>query len=148
DAMQIKVSVSELDINDIKPDLKVIVTGDSLGDKSIAGKVTTVGSQEETSNNTNMASYPVTIALQAPSDDVKQYIRLGMHVRLQIVIYHNPKAVVIPKSAVRGDTGNYFVKRLDEQKKQLVSTPVKIGHSLANGIEIIHGLSPGDRIQR
>ncbi|MCP4128374.1 MAG: HlyD family efflux transporter periplasmic adaptor subunit [Gammaproteobacteria bacterium] len=148
DAMQIKVSVSELDINDIKPDLKVIVTGDSLGDKSIAGKVTTVGSQEETSNNKNMASYPVTIALQAPSDDVKQYIRLGMHVRLQIVIYQNPKAVVIPKSAVRGDTGNYFVKRLDEQKNQLVSTPVKIGHSLANGIEIIHGLSPGDRIQR
>ncbi len=148
DAMQIKVSVSELDINDIKPDLNVIVTGDSLGDKTLAGKVTSVGSQKESSSNKSLASYPITIALQAPSNDVKQYIRLGMHVRLQIVIYQNPKAVVIPKSAVRGDTGNYFVKRLDEQKNQLVSTPVKIGHSLANGIEIIHGLSPGDRIQR
>ncbi len=63
-------------------------------------------------------------------------------------LLHHPKAVVIPKSAVYGDTGNYFVKRLDEQKNKLVSTSVKIGHSLANGIEIINGLSPGDRIQR
>ncbi len=148
DALQIKVSVSELDINDIKPDLKVIVTGDSLGDKTIAGKVTAVGSQEESSGNKSLASYPVTISLQAPPDDVRQYIRLGMHVRLEIIIYQNPKAVVVPKSAVRGDTGSYFVKRLDKQKNQLVSTPVKIGHSLANGIEIIHGISPGDRIQR
>ncbi|MCP4287724.1 MAG: hypothetical protein GY792_25355, partial [Gammaproteobacteria bacterium] len=136
------------DINDIKPDLKVIVTGDSLGDKTIAGKVTAVGSQEESSGNKSLASYPVTISLQAPPDDVRQYIRLGMHVRLEIIIYQNPKAVVVPKSAVRGDTGSYFVKRLDKQKNQLVSTPVKIGHSLANGIEIIHGISPGDRIQR
>ncbi len=148
DALQVKVSVSELDINDIKPDLKVIVTGDSLGNKTIAGKVTTVGNQQEASNHSSMASYPVTITLQAPSDEVKQYIRLGMHVKLEIVIYQNPKAVVIPKSAVRGDTGSYFVKRLDKQKNQLVSTPVKIGHSLVNGIEIIHGLAPGDRIQR
>ncbi len=148
DAMQIKVSVLELDINDIKPDLKVIVSGDSLGDKTIVGKVTTVGSQEESSDNKKLASYPVTITLQAPSDDVKHHIRLGMHVRLEIVIYQNPKAVVIPKSAVHGGSGNYFVKRWDEQKKQLVPTPVKIGHSLANGIEIINGLSPGDRIKR
>ncbi len=148
DALQIKVSVSELDINDIKPGLNVIVTGDSLGDKTLKGKVVAVGSQVEASNRTSLASYPVTIALQTPPDDVKQYIRLGMHVRLEIVIYENPKAVVIPKSAVHGDTGNYFVKRLDPQKNQLVSTPVKLGHSLANGIEITHGVSPGDRIQR
>ncbi|MCP4994008.1 MAG: HlyD family efflux transporter periplasmic adaptor subunit [Gammaproteobacteria bacterium] len=148
DALQIKVSVSELDINDIKPGLNVIVTGDSLGDKTLKGKVVAVGSQVEASNRTSLASYAVTIALPARSNDVKQYIRLGMHVRLEIVIYKNPKAVLVPKSAVHGDTGNYFVKRLDPQKNQLVSTPVKLGHSLANGIEIIHGVSPGDRIQR
>ncbi|MCP4233804.1 MAG: HlyD family efflux transporter periplasmic adaptor subunit, partial [Aestuariibacter sp.] len=108
DALQIKVSVSELDINDIKPGLNVIVTGDSLGDKTLKGKVVAVGSQVEASNRTSLASYPVTITLQAPSNDVKQYIRLGMHVRLEIVIYKNPKAVLVPKSAVHGDTGNYF----------------------------------------
>ncbi len=148
ESLQIKVSVSELDINNIKPGLNVIITGESLGDKTFSGKVTTVGNQAESAGNNSLASYPVIIALQNPSDNVGHYIRLGIHVKLEIVIYKNPKAVVIPKSAVHGDVGKYFVKRMDKQKNQLVSTPVKLGHSLANGIEITQGLSAGDRIQQ
>ncbi len=146
-ALKVNVAVSELDINDIKPGLKVIITADSLEDKTLSGEVSTVGNQIEASDNQNLAFYPVTVALQAPPDDVRNYTRLGMHVRLEIIIYENPKAIVIPRSAVHGDTGNYTVTRLDEQKGQLMSTSVEVGHSLAKGIEILRGLSPGDRIK-
>ncbi|MCP3688074.1 MAG: HlyD family efflux transporter periplasmic adaptor subunit [Gammaproteobacteria bacterium] len=146
DSLKVDVSVSELDINDIKPGLKVVIAADNFKQKTLPGKVSAVGSQVDASGNQDMAYYPVTVAVQSPPADVKEYIRLGMHVRLDIIVYDNPDGVVIPRSAVHGDSGDYSVMRLDKQKNKLISTSVEVGHSLANGIEILSGLTPGDRI--
>ncbi len=146
DSLKVDISVSELDINDIKPGLKVIITADNLEKKALAGKVSAVGNQVDASGNRDMAYYPVTVTVQALPAEVRDYIRLGMHVKLDIVIYDNPSSVVIPKSAVHGDSGDYTVKRFDQEKNKLISTPVEVGHSLASGIEILSGLTPGDRI--
>lgn len=148
ESLKIIASVSELDINSLVPGLGVEITGEALGKIRLQGKVSTVGSQAIEGRDRALAYYPVTVILQVPNDVVRERIRLGMHVELRVAVYESPEAMVVPETAISGDEGAYEVKRLDPKSNQLVSTPVEIGRPLPEGIEIIKGLSPGDRIQR
>lgn len=71
----------------------------------------------------------------------------GMNTRLAFVTGTSPDAVVVPRAAVLGESGDLFVfRQTGEAPGEFERTPVTVGLSDERFIEIIDGVLPGDRV--
>jgi len=66
----------------------------------------------------------------------------GMTCKLKIELYKNPKALTVPKAAVKGEGNDRHVILSDGKKR-----PVKVGKSNSTHTEITSGLKAGDVIK-
>jgi len=81
---------------------------------------------------------------------------LGMRVQLSIIVQEEPRTIVVPREAVRGEAGEYFVFRELEpastahtgasSARHYARTSVALGLSDDRFAEIIDGILPGDRV--
>jgi len=95
------------------------------------------------------------VFVHTPNLDEK--LLLGMRVQLSIVVEEQPHAVVVPREAVRGEAGEFFVFRelpnsngantsSTSYKRHYERTSVALGLRDDRFIEIIDGVLPGDRV--
>jgi RND family efflux transporter MFP subunit len=136
DTLIAKVQVSEIILHNIQLDSQVALRIDALGDQQFNGKVTrkypTInpatrqGTLEVTLNPAPEGAFP------------------GQLVRVRIDGQTIP-LTSLPLAAVRHDTqGEYVFKIGKENKAQY--TPVKTGIQIGERVEIIEGLSDGDKV--
>lgn len=71
-------------------------------------------------------------------------LKVGMTVEVKFDYYHNPNAIVIPRSAVTVIGGKNYVYLADGDKA--VATEVTLGKSVGENIEVIGGLKTGDKL--
>lgn len=71
-------------------------------------------------------------------------LKVGMTVDVKLEYYHNPNAIVIPRSAITVIGGKNYVYLADGEKAS--ATEVSIGKAVGENIEIINGLKAGDKL--
>lgn len=134
----ISVSLSEVDVPKVAVGQKVIVTLDSISDKTFTGKVATVDRVGTTTSN--VTSYPAKIKLDSSSSEILP----NMAATANIVLETKTDVLITPSSAISTQDGTNYVKTLKDGKE--VDVPVEIGISSDSEIEITSGVSEGDTV--
>lgn len=140
--MEIALGVPESVINFIRKDMPADITFASLAGQSFNGKVLEVSPTIDT----NTATYPVTVVVADPSNEVKS--GMSANVNFKIAGNNVPEQLVVPANAVGEDANGRFVFLLTQNGENWTANKktVQIGQLTANGFEILSGIQPGDRI--
>jgi multidrug efflux pump subunit AcrA (membrane-fusion protein) len=76
--------------------------------------------------------------------DVDPRLRPGMSVTAHILSYHNPEAILIPRTAVGWESGKPFVNVVNGSSHE--RRQIKLGMANEKMYEVIEGLKPGEEI--
>jgi multidrug efflux pump subunit AcrA (membrane-fusion protein) len=140
--LQIRLSVNESQVSDIKVGQKASITG--VGFKNaFSGKVKSISSgakQVDTATGQDTV-IDVIVSVENPNSDIKP----GFTTKARIVTSTSPNVLIAPYEAVRADnSGNEYVFKLSGTKA--VKVPVTTNREFDNGFEIKSGLSKNDKI--
>jgi RND family efflux transporter MFP subunit len=141
--IEVSVSVPASIIRRIKKGAEAKAFFHSLGAKTFAGTVTEVG----VSSVGGATTFPVTLRLTEGQDQV----RAGMSADVTFVFASENEGprYALPISAVGEDRAGRFVYMLKSEGDGLGTvhrTPVEVGEIIADGIEIVDGVKPGDLV--
>jgi HlyD family secretion protein len=138
-SLLVDLSVSEVDINQIRPRQDVTLTFDAIRGKEYEGVVTEVdrvGSEVQ-----GAVEFKVTVELTDPDEDVKP----GMTAAVNIVVDQLDDVLLVPNRAVRFKDGKQVVYILKDS--QIVPVTIQIGASSDTSSQVIDGeLQIGDLI--
>ena len=121
----------------------MVVTGDAFPNVSLEGNTRDIASQ---GRGNKVPTFDVTVAVNTVSAEQKQKVRLGMTATLEVKVYENPSAVLVPLTAVRLSANKSFVKIRDQVSGQVKAVQVETGMTTLNSVEIIKGLKAGDTV--
>jgi HlyD family secretion protein len=142
DGLSVNARVDEIDIGKIRFDQKVRVVGDAFADTPLTGYVRNISSNAK-SDGMEGPMFEVTVAIKKLTPEHREKIRLGMSTNLEIMIYDNPEALVIPLNAVELRGNKAFVRIMDSSGTP-VEKEVTTGITTLDSVEILQGLEPGD----
>lgn len=131
----INVSLSEVDVPNVKVGQKVTVTLDSISGKTFTGEVATVDRVGTVSNN--VTSYNANIKLDSDSDEILP----NMAATANIVLQTKTDVLTVPSTALTTQNGATYAKTLQNGKE--VDVPVEVGISSDTNTEIVSGLNEG-----
>jgi HlyD family secretion protein len=138
-SLLVDLSVSEVDINQIRPGQDVTLTFDAIRGKEYNGVVTEVdrvGSEVQ-----GAVEFRVTVELTNPDEDVKP----GMTAAVNVVVDQLEDVLLVPNRAVRFRDGKQVVYILKDN--QIVPVTIQIGASSDTSSQVIDGeLQIGDLI--
>lgn len=140
----VDVKVNEIDVNQIKPGQKAIVTGPGFSGFQLKGEVGFVKSQAHVDTST-LPTFPVRIVIQELTPEQRKKIRVGMSTKVEIKISEKD-AIVVPIEAVFQNKGIDYVNIKDKKTGETKPVPVTVGRATVSGIEIEKGLTPGDKL--
>ena len=132
------IEVDELDILDLEVGQEAKVTIDAIEEttfKPIVGKISEIALEGTTMSD--VTSYPVTISLEGNDS-----IRMGMNCSAEIVIKSANDVLILPVEAIDSKRNKYYVTLENGETKE-----VKVGIYNEDYIEIISGLSEGDKVK-
>jgi RND family efflux transporter MFP subunit len=151
-----EITLSEVDVANIKMGNKVTLTFDAIENLTITGEVIEVDSVGTASSG--VVSYGIEIAFDTNEDNVKS----GMSVGATIITNSKNDVLTVPTTAVKlNDDGTHYVQVLNKEYdltnktnsiKGVVSTTVpttkivEIGLSDDTNTEITGGLAEGDQV--
>lgn len=138
DQLRLRTVVPESLINSISLGMPVVATLQS-GNSTLSGKVIEIAV-----SNTNSSGYRVEIELESAPEDVK----VGMAGSVTFSISGNEERLLVPLIAVMSDSDETFVfvaEPVDDHYR-IVRQPVLTGELANEGIEILNGLDPGQRV--
>ncbi|ATF13907.1 efflux RND transporter periplasmic adaptor subunit [Brevibacillus sp. HB1.2] len=133
----VKANLSEADITKIKVGTTVKVNVQSTG-KTIDAKVTAMSPVMDT----QLKAYPVEITIPNPSNELKS--DMVVNVTFPTVGESGAKSIVVTRGAVFDRDGKQYVFKLEGDIAKQVE--VTTGKSSSDTIEILKGLSAGDKI--
>lgn len=139
----IDINVSEMNVNQIKPLQKAIVTGVAFPGINLQGYVASVGNEGKSTMGGGTPSFPVKIIIPKITDTEKKLIHIGMSAQIQLVLT-NPNSIMVPLSAVEQTPNGNYVTIMRNGSKQKVK--VTTGLTTENEVAITSGLTPGDQI--
>lgn len=145
----VECKVDEVDVAKVKLGQKVLVTGDAFQGDQLAGVIQSISPQaEEGSGGHSAPSFGVKVVINDVAPELKKRIMAGMTANLDIIIYENPEALMVPVSAVTSEQGKHYVSRrkgVDAGAAEKVE--VAIGYTTQDAVEILKGLKPGDVVE-
>lgn len=138
--MVTKTYVNEIDISNLKTDLKVNLTVDAFPDKTYTGKVVAVANVGEQLPNSDAKVFEVTVEI----NEKDTLLRPAMTTNNQILIEEIKDVIYIPQESVFvTDSVSYVVVKstmgLERQK-------VELGKTNDNYVIILSGLTEGEEI--
>ncbi len=134
----ISVSLSEVDVPNVKVGQKVTVTLDSISNTTFAGVVATVDRVGSTTNN--VTSYNANIKLDSGSDAILPH----MAATADIIVSTATDVLYVPSTALVTQNGTIFAKTLVNGSE--VDIPVEIGISSDTDTVITSGLTEGETV--
>src|SRR3990167_6884747 len=138
--------VSEVDIDRIRENMAVIVTGNAFPGTQLKGVVTAVSVQANQGGGGGggLSMFTVKINIPKIAVDVIKKIRVGMTAKFEIDIKGTPH-IMLPVNAVTQQNGNNVVMVSDANGK-IKATPVLVGETSSTQIVIISGVNVGDKV--
>ncbi|MCK5211881.1 efflux RND transporter periplasmic adaptor subunit, partial [Candidatus Parcubacteria bacterium] len=137
DTLFIGVDIEEADINKIKVGQAVYAAFDALDGLRLDGEVSFISLTSKT-NNSGIVTYLVRIVIMNKGDN---QIREGMTAFVDFVTAEVKDILTVPVSAVRNVNDTPSVLNINEEW-----VPVVTGFTDSKNVEIISGLSAGDKI--
>ncbi|MDD4588746.1 MAG: efflux RND transporter periplasmic adaptor subunit, partial [Heliobacteriaceae bacterium] len=142
DRLSVKAEVSEADVPLLKPGLTAEVTGASLGERKLIGKVSLISpvaqtKEKETSEKTTI---PVMVAVENPDG----LARSGANVRVSFRVAELTGVLTLPHEAIREAREGREALVVRDGVVQVCS--IKTGLSNDMSMEIKEGLQPGDQV--
>ena len=132
------VSLTEIDVVNVKPGQKVTMTMDAFSDKTFTGEVLAINTNGQSSSG--VTSYPTVIVF----DNGLQNMYPNMSVSANIIIDSKTDILVVPSSAIQTVDGTSTVKVM--KNDQITQAAVETGISDSSNTEITSGLNEGDVI--
>jgi len=141
DTMSITLSVDELDVININSTQEVTVTLDAVKDKTYKGKIVSIDTDGVRSGTGN-AKYSVKIDLERTSE---MLTNMSASVRANI---STAEVLCVPAEAlIEKENKTYVYTSYDKEKDELSGeVEIKTGMSDGKNVEILSGLSEGDKI--
>lgn len=143
--LKFELMIDELDINKVSVGQKVKVTADALDSKEYTGYVQDVSIHGTATSG--VTSYPVTVVIEDFDSDLLP----GMNIDAEIEVGNAKGVLAVPKSAVSRDNVVYVVGEkedvTDRAPEGYKSVTVETGLNDSNYIEIVSGLSEGDKVK-
>ncbi|MBW7573771.1 efflux RND transporter periplasmic adaptor subunit [Caproiciproducens faecalis] len=143
DMLQIRLSVNESQISEIKPGQKAVITGVGFKNTAYAGTVKSISSEAKqvVSTTGQETVVEVIVSVEKPGSDIKP----GYTAKAKIITSQNQNVLIAPYDAVRADKeGNEYVFTLKDKKAQ--KTPVITKREFDDGFEITSGLSGNEEV--
>lgn len=145
--LAVAFKLDEGDVNQLKVDQPVIVTGPGFQGTALTGKIVSIaGEAVAAAGNSGKASFTATALLDPLNREQAALVRIGMSAAVIVTTYSNPNAIVVPPSAVQGSApaATVLVRMPGGGEPRAVS--VRIGRVTPEGVEIVAGLKPGDQV--
>ena len=137
--LYIDLSVSEVDIPNIKKGLPVTITFDAIRGKTYKGEVSEVSMVSDTSSST--ANYAVTVKMDESSSEVLP----GMTSAVEIMIQQQDQTLLVPNQAIRYENGQQVVYVVGPTGTRVI--PVQIGISSDTYTQVVsEQLKEGDLV--
>lgn len=145
--LSMKINVSEININLIKPGLPAKITGDAFPNMELPGSVVYVASQanpQSGDGSSGASLFEVVIQIPNLSPAQRKIIHVGMNAQAELDIPGTPQ-IYLPIRAVFEKDGQKMVSVLDKSNHRH-DVPVITGQTTLTGVAIVQGLSEGDRV--
>ena len=137
--LEIAITVAETLIAHFSPGLHGTITFDSLPGRTFPGVVSEVGVAA------TGTAFPVTVRMEAAGE-----VRSGLAAQVDFAFELGESATILPAVSVAQDERGRFVYTLVDGDEAGVGVirrkPVDVGELTSRGLEVISGVSPGDRV--
>ena len=143
--MSAVANVDEVDVVRIEVDQAVQVTVNPFPGLRFAGSVTHVSSQADRRSR-RAPEFPVVVTLDPLEADQRELLRAGMSSRLEIVVYRNDAALLVPIDAVERRGRKHRLWVVDPETGEARAREVEIGTTTLDSVEILAGLEAGSEI--
>jgi membrane fusion protein, macrolide-specific efflux system len=137
---EIRLQLSEVEINKVKESQKATITVDAIKDKTFNGSVTRV--DDYGTETSGIISFNVYVKLEDPIEAIKPL--MGANVTIETA--KSEDVLLVPNSAVKSYQGGKAVQIIDRQSGETRYLPVKIGLKGSTHTEILEGLKEGQLI--
>ncbi len=134
----VEVGVVEKDLSKVSLGQKAKVFIDAYPDKNFEGVVENVSGV--ISGNSRTATVKVRI------ENPEGLLRPGMFARIRILLYSKANTLAIPAETVQGKEGDQFVYLVDTKTNVVKKTPITVGYTRPDYLQIDAGLQEGDVI--
>lgn len=138
----IKIDINEVNVNQIEPGLKAIVTSVAFPGIVLHGEVVSVGSQAS-SQNSSIPTFPVIVKIEKLTAAQRQVIRVGMSAKVELIV-SNAAKISVPLKAVIQKEGQSYVKLKTAQGEKLEA--ITTGETTLHNVVVRSGLTSGDKI--
>ncbi len=147
DSLSVEGFVDEVEVAKLRVGQPVTVTGDAFPGVALAGALSSVSPQAvDALSRRQPASFSFAAALDAFDPEVRQLLRLGMSVDVEVVIQDMPRALLVPLHAVQRRSGSLSVRVLDRATGQVRSIEVETGATTRDSVHVTRGLEAGDEV--
>ncbi len=156
DTMTVKAQISEADVVNVKPGMKVWFTILGQPNKRYSATLRAIEPAPDSINTDSTSMMTTTSSTSSTSEAIYYYglfdvanpehtLRISMTAEVHIVLGEQPDAIVIPSTALDTFDGRTSVQVVDEQQR-VQRREVQVG--INNNIEaqITHGLKAGERV--
>lgn len=157
--MKVKIEVDELDIGKITKGMDAQIMCDAIAGKVYTGKVSKIAAEGTSTNG--VTTYPVTILIENPED-----LKIGMNTDVTILVEKKENVLSIPMDTITKENNNTYVyvkqdnlQTKDKKEQTSFKIPssmaelsgyrkieIEIGKNNNDQIEVLSGLSEGDKI--
>lgn len=140
---EVRVSVPEVLISQIKNGSNATVTFDALAGKEFSAVVSEVG----VSSTSFATTFPVTVQLKKATSEIRPGMAAEVGFRFETA--GTQERLIVPAVAVGEDREGRFVFIVEPAKEGFATTrraAVKIGDLTTEGLEILEGLQEGDLV--
>ncbi len=134
----VEVGIVERDVSKVSLGQKAKVFIDAYPDKNFEGVLENVSGVISGSSRTAN----VKIRIENPEG----LLRPGMFARIRILLYSKANTIAIPAEAVQGKEGDQFVYVIDAKKNTVKKTPITVGYTRPDYLQIDAGLQENDLI--
>ncbi len=139
--------VDEVDVRRLAVGGAVRISGPAFPDNMLEGRVTRVSSRAfQRAGRTGVPVFEITAAVERLDAEQRKAARLGMSADMEIVVYENEKALVVPAGAVDLSQGSPRVRVRDPATGNERVVRVATGITTVDAVEILSGLKRGDHV--
>ena len=144
DGFSVTGTVDEVDVTKLRTGQKVKISGDAFPDIELDGQIENVSQQSLPIRGNNIPSFEVTAVIDEIAGVDPGRLRLGMSANVVVVLRDEPQALLVPLSAVHGTYGDNWVQLQSNEDGSVKRSPVEVGTTTLNEVEITKGLRAGD----
>lgn len=145
----VKTISDEVQLLKLHVDQEAMIYSNINAKLKLKGNIMSISSQSEGNQGSwrdSRAYYPLQIALNALTEEQREYIRVGMSVNIDILLEGNDKALMIPFSTILMKDDVAWVYRVSSEHEKAQKIKITTGITTADAVEVLKGLSEGDEI--